>query len=249
MGKKYLFDLDGTLVDTEHTIAEIVSDIATQNGCPVTITEAFNKYSGMSFKNRFNLISKDYGHTFDEKTLSKMHAEYTARKEMMFMNPTIIDGARELLERLAEDPENILVLATSNSSVRAKKVIKRMGLEHIFEDRIFGSDMVGGRKKPLPDVHKLAMGDHDPAETIIIEDSIVGLQSASQTGALVVNYFDPTIFDPQGEVMDKHVEAGADVVIHNYNDFELAVAAFQNTGLEERADVPDTRPSRQFKPK
>lgn len=231
MGKKYLFDLDGTLVNTEDTIAEIVSHVATKYGCPVSVKDAFNKYSGMSFRNRFNLISKDYNHTFDDDTLAKMHAEYTAMKEQMFLDPQLIAGARELLERLAADPTNELVLATSNSAVRAKKVIERLGLEHIFEDRIFGSNMVEGRKKPLPDVHLLAMGDHDPNETIIIEDSIVGLESAAQTGALVVNFFDPSINDVRGEVMAKHIAAGAQVIINNYDDFESAIEAHGNASI------------------
>lgn len=189
---RVIFDLDGTIIDTENEIAQIVSDIASDCGCPLSLKVAFCDYAGMSFKHRFNTIANAYDVTFSSEKLQKMHEEYTRRKEEMFNDPRLptIKGVKALLERLHSNTNIELVLATSNTTTRANKVLKNLGLSKFFGDRVFGSNMTNGQKKPNPAIHTLAMGNHSPENCLVVEDSIVGIQSANAAGAYVVNFFD-----------------------------------------------------------
>ena len=222
MSLKYIFDLDGTIVDTEHHIAKIVSDVAQKKGCPLSAKEAFEKYAGMSFKDRFRDIGDQYGRSFSPKELQEMHADYKAQKEEMFNSPELraIEKVHQLIQRLAEHPDAELVLATSNQVYRAHDVLESLGLTKYFEDRVFGSDLVDGRKKPDPAVHNFVVGDHPASRCVIIEDSLVGVQSASLTGAFVVNYFDPRIPDADHSKRKAFEQAGADIILSDYDAFE-----------------------------
>lgn len=222
MSLKYIFDLDGTIVDTEHGIAEITANVAQKKGCPISAKEVFEKYAGMSFKDKFADISKRFGRPFSPEELQEMHADHKAQKEDMFSSPELkaIKRVHNLIQRLATHPNAELTLATSNQVYRAKNVLKSLGLLKYFGDRIYGSDLVDGRKKPDPAVHNLAVGDHPASRCVIIEDSLVGVQSASLTGAFVVNYFDPRIPDADHSKRKAFKQAGADMILSDYDAFE-----------------------------
>ena len=231
MSTLVIFDLDGTLVDTEHRIAKIVSDLAQENGCPLDLKTAFYKYAGMSFKDRFNNIAQTYNKTFSPDLLQAIHTKYQAQKKEMYADPTLplIKGAKELLERLSKNPNITLALATSNCTERARNVLEMTGISKYFGERVFGTDLTNGIKKPDPAIYNLALSGYSPESTLVIEDFLPGLQSAHAAGAYVINYFDPRMPDNSGIQEQLHREAGADTFVDDYDQFEeIITTAWKN---------------------
>lgn len=220
-----VFDLDGTIVDTEYEIAAFTADLAQEKGCHIDAVTAFRRYAGVSFKDKFNMIAGCYDRSFLPEELTAMHQAYTARKEGMYKNRNIptIKGAPELVMRLAADNSNVLSLASSNQTKRSRRVLSAIGLNKCFGERVYGSDMTGGLKKPDPSIHLLALKEYP--DSIIIEDSIAGVVGARAAGAkLVVAYVDPRLGDEMHRKQE-YAEAGAHIVIDTYDDFEERVLA------------------------
>ena len=145
-------------------------------------------------------------------------------KDAMFDGPSLktIDHVSELIRSLSQSPQFTLILATSNQTPRAHHVLKKLGLSQHFNDRVFGSDMTGGVKKPYPLIHRLAIGDDDPEKCLIIEDSPVGIQAAKQAGAFVVHFSDPRFNQLNSKT---HFEkASADMTVTDYRKFEDEVS-------------------------
>lgn len=219
-----VFDLDGTIVDTEYEIARFTADLAGKKGCALDAITAFRRYAGVSFKDKFNMIAGTYDLALTEQELADMYVDYTASKNAMYKNADIptIDGAVDLVERLAAVSDNLLSLASSNQTKRSRCVLSSIGLTACFGERVYGSDLTGGSKKPDPSIHLLAMKGR-PQDAIIVEDSFPGVISARAAGAgLVVAYVDPRLGDADQRKRE-YKEAGAHIVIDTYHDFEQRV--------------------------
>ena len=219
-----IFDLDGTLVDTEYEIAAFTADLANEKGCPLDAQTAFRRYAGVSFKDKFNVIAGCHGRSFSADEMKVMHKDYTARKVAMYKDPNIpmISGAKELVTRLASDPDVTLSLASSNETPRSRAVLSAIGLAGYFGERVYGSDMASGLKKPDPTIHMLAIKNRSDA--IVVEDSIPGVVAAKAAGAsFVVAYVDPRLSGENKQRYQEYIDAGADMIIDNYDDFEERV--------------------------
>jgi HAD superfamily hydrolase (TIGR01509 family) len=240
MSTLVLFDLDGTLIDVEHGkeksgrdgFAAITADIAQSQGVPLDTQSAF-RYAGLSFKDRFNKISRSYDHAFAPEALESMHDEYQRRKREIFGAPEIplIEGAQALIGRLAANPDDFtLGVASSNASTRTRAVLSKTGLSAYFNELVFGSDMTGGLKKPDPAIFNLAISStgHTPQETVIVEDSIPGVKAARAAGAFVVAHLDPRMATDPVAQEKAFRKAGADLVVRDYNQFESEMAANWN---------------------
>lgn len=223
-----LVDLDGTIIDSEYKIATFTADIAQAKGCPIDPRTAFRLYSGVSFKDKFNMIGGVYDRPFSADEMAAMHKDYTARKKAMYSSAVIptIPGAVSLLRRLSKNKDLTLALTSSNETCRSKMVLNTINLAGCFADRVYGSDLTGGLKKPHPAIHKLGMNGHGHP-TMALEDSVVGVVAAKAAGVdFIVAYLDPRLKcgDDQ-QRRQEYRDAGADIIIDSYNDFEDVVAA------------------------
>ena len=225
MSALIIFDLDGTLADTEYEIAAMTADMAQAEGFELDAATAFRRYAGASFKDKFNMIAAEAGRSFTPERLADLHEDYKTRKRTLYKNPDIpaIPGAKSLVSRLSVDPNLTLSVGSSNERCRTRTVLSNIGLSQYFNDRVFGSDMTDGRKKPDPSIFHLAMAGHDPGETLVVEDSLVGITAAHAAGAFVVAYLDPRTVD-RSEREQAYRDAGADMIIDNYDHFEEQVS-------------------------
>lgn len=220
-----IFDLDGTLIDSEFNIARITADLAQAENCNLSAREAFCTFGGMSFKDRFNTIAKTFDREFTPEKLLELHKSYQASKEAMYADPDIamIKGARSLVERLSQQPSSFtLGLASSNACDRSRRVLANAGLSSYFGERVYGSDLVGGRKKPDPAIYHAALTGHAPEKVLVVEDSLPGVMAAHAAGAFVVAYVDPR-GTGCSQRKREYRDAGADIVICDYNNFEALV--------------------------
>ena len=172
-----LFDLDGTLLDTNyfHTVSwwqalrEAGEDIAMSRIHPLI---------GMGSD---QLLTDLLGE--EREGYSDLHAKYYKRfKDDLHAFPKAPDLLAEVAGRGVQ-----VVLATSSKEEDLDQLLDALGSEEGVIDEIVHGDMVGS-SKPAPDIFAVAL-DHlglDPAQTMVVGDTRWDIEAAAKLNLEVV---------------------------------------------------------------
>lgn len=192
-----IFDLDGTLVDTETISFNTWKDVGKRYGLevPDELIYSFIGRNSEAIKNRW---IKEMGDIVPFDELYKIKKEIA--NEEYNRNAKLKDGVIEFLKVLDELGIKKAV-ATSSSKDRAERLLGLTGIFDRFDLMITG-DMVL-RSKPNPEIFLKTMEEMDvnPLETIVIEDSKNGIKAAKRSGAITVLI--PDILKPDEEMIEK----------------------------------------------
>ena len=183
MLKAVIFDVDGTLLDTERIYMQAWKDAAAELGY-VMPDEVLQKTRAVNTKDAARIFEEEIGNGFSyEKTrpIRVRIAEEIIKRESPILKP----GVTELLDMLQE--KGIRVSVASSTSLQGTK-------EHLTESRILdrfevvvGGDMVTNGK-PNPDIFLKAaeLLGLTPEECIVVEDSPAGIRAAYAAGMKAV---------------------------------------------------------------
>lgn len=181
-----LFDMDGTLVDSEKLWDISLAALYDHHGGRLT-SAVRAALVGSSAENTIATVYADLGLDPDPAAMaesSRWLHDYTA--ELFDGGLPWCDGARELLEALAA--EGIpMALVTNTQRVLTDRALNSIG-QHYFSVTVCGDEVARG--KPAPDVYERAaalLGLH-PEACLAVEDSVTGTAAAEGAGcpALVV---------------------------------------------------------------
>src|SRR3982750_3685327 len=190
-----VFDLDGTVLDTEYEISAITADILREHGYEIDTDTVFARYGGLSFSDKFNKIASERGRSITPEQLNAIRPVYDARKKAIYNRDGLapVGGVSGLLARLSVGMDNTLAIGSSNTTDRSALGLKSGHLSQYFGQRLYGPDLVGGRKKPDPALYVRAIHENgfSPSQTIIVDDSEPGIRAGHLAGAFVVAYLDP----------------------------------------------------------
>ena len=201
-----IFDLDGTLLDTEPLYTEATQRVLDPFGATYTM-ELKRKVMGGDSRRSAQLTIE----AFDlPMTPEEMLAAREVHLEKLFPTAPEIDGAGRYIQHLNERgvPTGI---ATSSHSHLCELKIGHREWTPLLKSIVCGNDEALKRGKPEPDIFLLCaerMGV-DPSRTLAFEDSRNGVLAAKAAGMIVV-----AIESPYTTAEDL-VEA--DVVIPNYH--------------------------------
>ena len=193
-----LFDLDGTLTDTEkyyqeawpkalrHFGYEVEDDFALQ------LRSLGRPFAPMRFK---EIFGQDFDYTAVRQYRKEL-VEELIKQHGIPLKP----GAREILSWLRERGV-LTALVTANNYGRAERYLKKIDLFDCF-DRIICANMVE-QGKPAPDIYAFACSELgiDPKETFAVEDSPNGVTSAYLAGCNVIMV--PDLTEPDEELSKK----------------------------------------------
>ncbi|QJE94668.1 HAD-IA family hydrolase [Luteolibacter luteus] len=179
-----IFDMDGTLFDTEPVYFEAYRHAFAAQGGELSREVYFSKLMGLSnaaIETALGAMAQD---RFDVRKFRKgWKAKWRA---LLAANPLeVLPGVRELLERLMEDRIRI-GLASSSDREDIELSLESAGLASHFPVRAAGDEVPEG--KPAPDVYLLACQrlGVDPKDCIAIEDSPHGVAAAQAAGIRVL---------------------------------------------------------------
>ena len=143
-------------------------------------------------------------------------AELRAKVQETFRSALCpIDGVGSVLEGL-KIPHCV---ASSSALDRVSLSLSLTGLARHFGDRLYTAQMVD-RGKPAPDLFLYAAGrmQADPARTLVIEDSVSGVQAAKAAGMTVWGFVGGSHYRARDGAVSL-LEAGADRVFARMADF------------------------------
>ncbi len=179
-----IFDMDGTLFDTEPLYCEAFRRAYALQGGKLTKEEYFRELMGATNDAIESYLAAKAPPGFDAPRFSKdWRAAWKAIIGGKRLKP--LPGVKDLLERLCEWGVP-LALASSSDMEDIALCLEAAGLAGYFLVRAAGDEVTEG--KPAPDVYLLACRrlGVEPGDCVAIEDSRRGVASALAAGMQVV---------------------------------------------------------------
>ncbi|MGB5373873.1 MAG: HAD-IA family hydrolase [Polyangiales bacterium] len=174
--KTYLFDLDGTLLDSIELILKSFHHTARVHGRPERSDAHWLAGIGTPLRVQLSeMASSDE----DLDALLETYREYNLEHHdaMAKPYPGIIEVVRTLHRKEAK-----LALVTSKLSRGATRGLRLLGLEVEFPVRVCADDVVQGKPHPEPVLKALSALDALPSDAIFIGDSDHDIQAGRRAG-------------------------------------------------------------------
>jgi len=180
--KFIIFDCDGVLVDTEEISCGVLAEEARKLGADLSNQEALEIFSGTSYSSVLDFIAKRLG----KKLPEDFEANFRKRTfEEFEKNLQPIPGIHEVVKKL----QLPFCVASNAPAYKVEFNLKLVKLFPFFENKIFSAYQVNAWK-PDPTLFLTAaktMG-FSSSETMVIEDSPVGVQAAVTANMKVLGY-------------------------------------------------------------
>lgn len=176
MYKTFLFDLDGTLLDTTKGVIEAVKITISELGLEMPSNEILHAFVGPPMQKSFE---KYFG--MDKETALKSANLFRSNynKHSLFM-ATLYEGVLELLSKLQSEDCKIAV-ATNKSHDNAMAILDKFGILK-FCDYALGSDLDGKLTKTNIVNECINKLNADKLTTVLIGDSTADSKGAYEAG-------------------------------------------------------------------
>ncbi len=174
----YIFDCDGTLVDTMPLHYRAWDKAMQEAGLQGSLSEElFYSLGGMPTRKVATVFAKHYGLTIDADYVFHHKEELflEMQTEMKVIKP-VVDFARKLHGRTP------MSVASGGPKPIVKKTLELMHLTDLFPIVVTPEDVAHG--KPAPDMFLLAakMMGVPPARCLVFEDAVPGFEAAVAAG-------------------------------------------------------------------
>ena len=174
-----LFDWDGTLADTRKVI--LASFQQALNTVQVTTdADYIERRIGIGAEQTFKEILQKAGKPFDHTLIKRLVKKKVETEIELTSKVKLFPGAKELLKALQGKVK--LALASMNNRPVIDNMLRTMDIENCFNAIVALEDVE--KFKPHPEIFlKAAAKLHlSPAECVVVEDSIFGVQAAKAAG-------------------------------------------------------------------
>jgi HAD superfamily hydrolase (TIGR01509 family) len=179
-----IFDIDGTLVDSNDAHANAWVDTFAEAGYDVPF-DVVRPLIGMGGD---KLLPKTIGLKHDSKegkALGSRRSEVFREKYLPGLRA--LSGSRALVERVRRDGLKPVV-ATSAKEEEVKGLLKAAEVADLMEEKATASD--AKRSKPDPDIVEAAIEQSEiaPAELVMIGDTPYDVEAATRAGVRIIGF-------------------------------------------------------------
>ncbi len=197
-----MFDLDGTLVNSEEGITKSVQYALNAFGIEENNQENLKRFIGPplvdGFMNYYNMTQKD--------ALSAVRKYRERYSKIGVYENELFDGANHLLKTLREKGKK-LALATSKPHIFAKEVLKSFNLTEFF-DIIVGAEFDGTRNDKADVIKEVLKQSQEYKNAVMVGDRKHDVEGARKNG---VDFIGVSFgFAPEGEFEQFGVDKIAD---------------------------------------
>ena len=184
-----LLELEGVIADTGEARRDAIFAALRADGITLPGNEYRELCAGLSFEEAMRAAFRGMGRARDETGIAlAAHRAERAYRAYIGKGLTLVEGARETLERLHESVR--LALVTRSPRDDAMFVLNLARVDHLFTCVVAGED---APPKPSPEPYKLALSRLQRARArvvrgtvVAIEDGLPGIQSARAAGLATV---------------------------------------------------------------
>lgn len=209
-GRALLFDIDGTLADTDALHLQAFNRVFGPRGHVFDRERYSRELMGFSMASIMERFLADEAPDRQSAIMAEKEALFRA---LASEGVRPLPGLMALLDRA--DRANIPMAAVTNAPrLNAEMMLSGLGIAHRFKVVVIGDELAHGKPHPLPYLEGLRSTGAVPGSSVAFEDSRSGVRSASAAGIATIG-----IRTSLGH--DDLVEAGAVMTAENFDSEEL----------------------------
>lgn len=209
MKKAFIFDLDGTLLDSMGIWVNFGVEYLTSKGItgiPRNLREILTPMSLLEAADYFRIqfgLSQSVQQIYDE--INSM---------LLYKYKHEVQLKKDVLEFLQSHADRKMCIATATDRCLVENALNRLGIAPYFEFVITSSEV--GNSKQNPDIYLQAASrlGVDISDCIVFEDALHAIRSAASAGFYVVGVYE-MFFEPHLE----SIRGSANSFVHSLKEF------------------------------
>ena len=212
-----MFDMDGTLIDTEALIAEHMAATFIGAGLEAPTLAESRRVIGLSLPVALARLAKNDDPEVVDRLVDDYRSNYRASLVHTKNREPLFPGALDALHRLHAKDGVVLGIATGKGLNGVHRILDLHGVSNYF---VTLQTPDHNPSKPNPGMLLRAMAETGalPADTIMIGDTTFDIEMGKAAGAKAIGvtwgYHDPS----------ELIAAGADIMIDQFSDLDAAIA-------------------------
>lgn len=192
-----IFDLDGTLIDSNGVWVEVDKIFLARRNAPYTK----EYYEGVAHTILTNcaIFTKEYLNL--SESCEEIIAEWMELAQGQYNDVPLKPGVRAYLERCREAGHR-MVIFTASVPEHCRVAIENHGLAPYFEKIIYAQELGVDKKSPAIFRRVAEMLQVSPRDCVLFDDSLSACKAAKAAGMTVVGVHDPVFRDSEPDMRE-----------------------------------------------
>lgn len=207
-----IFDMDGVLVDSAHVVRKSEQMALKDHGIDISISE-LEQFHGRASVEIFRAIKEDRSAAFDPEAVERTKIQYYLDH---IEDVDSIDDSPTLVKALSRTYHTAVASNTERAIV--EQIADHLGILDAVEVLVSVDDVEEGKPSPDMFLHAADIMGVEPANTVVIEDSPVGVEGGVNGGFITVGF---------SGVSDADL-SNADTVVPDFNTFRTLLNSLQD---------------------
>ena len=205
-----IFDLDGTLIDSNGVWVDVDKTFLARRGAPYTQ----EYYEGVAHTILQNcaIFTKEYLKL--EESCEEIIAEWMDLAAGQYQKVPLKPGVREYLEKCRSAGHRMAVF-TACVPEHCQAAIEAHNLAPYFEQVIYAQELGEDKRSPAIFRHVARMLGVQPGECVFFDDSLTACKAAKAAGMTVVGVYDPFFQSSKPdmrEICDQYISSFTDLL-------------------------------------
>ncbi|MGW8375976.1 HAD family phosphatase [Streptomyces sp. ODS28] len=202
-----LFDLDGTLVDSEPNYYEATRRVLALHGADGFTWEDHTRFIGIGTRETLETLRRERSLAASLEEL--LHEKNRSYLELARTRTEVFPQMRTLVELLGAGGHPMAV-ASGSSRAAIEAVLSGTGLDGALRTTVSAEEVGAGKPEPDVFLEAAARLGVEPGRCVVLEDSPPGAEAARRAGmrCVAVPYVPDTVGDPAFASAGLFIEAG-----------------------------------------